>query len=95
MPNPVNAILVVIVTIFIPPVGVFLIAGCGADLLINICLTCLGYFPGHIHAFYLEYVYFNRRDQVRLGNTVLKHAPGVYSENIQNGGHTSYGTVQA
>lgn len=70
MPNPVNAILVVIVTIFskrspfpprlcpqnpeseslsltssspvVPPVGVFLIAGCGADLLINICLTCLG-----------------------------------------------------
>ncbi|MBE7179895.1 MAG: YqaE/Pmp3 family membrane protein [Terriglobus roseus] len=29
-----------------PPVGVFLVAGCGADLLINICLTILGYFPG-------------------------------------------------
>lgn len=26
----------------VPPVGVFLIAGCGADLLINICLTVLG-----------------------------------------------------
>ncbi len=68
----------------VPPVGVFLIAGCGADLLINICLTCLGlnfsppppnpfetvlrliqedhnrFFPGHIHAFYLEYIYFDR-----------------------------------
>lgn len=26
----------------VPPAGVFLIAGCGADLLINICLTVLG-----------------------------------------------------
>lgn len=95
MPNPVSAILVVIITIFLPPLGVFLIAGCGADLLINICLTCLGFFPGHIHAFYLEYVYFDRRDQARIGTTVQKRAPGVYSENIQTGGQTSYGTVQA
>ena len=28
----------------VPPLGVFLIAGCGADLLINIILTILGYF---------------------------------------------------
>lgn len=26
----------------VPPAGVFIIAGCGADLLINICLTILG-----------------------------------------------------
>ena len=26
-----------------PPLGVFLVAGCGADLLINVCLTVLGY----------------------------------------------------
>lgn len=29
-----------------------------------------------------------QRDQLRLGNTVQKRAPGVYSENIQNGGQT-------
>lgn len=40
-----------------------MISGCSADLLINILLTLLGYFPGHIHAFYLEYVYFVRREQ--------------------------------
>ncbi|EMC94152.1 hypothetical protein BAUCODRAFT_36628 [Baudoinia panamericana UAMH 10762] len=34
----------------VPPVGVFLISGCSADLLINILLTCLGYFPGHVSA---------------------------------------------
>lgn len=27
----------------VPPVGVWAVAGCGADLLINICLTILGY----------------------------------------------------
>ena len=27
----------------VPPVGVFMIAGCGADLLINVCLTLLGF----------------------------------------------------
>ena len=26
----------------VPPVGVYMIAGCGADLLVNICLTLLG-----------------------------------------------------
>lgn len=27
----------------VPPVGVLIVAGCGADVLINICLTLLGY----------------------------------------------------
>ncbi|MCJ1473615.1 hypothetical protein MMC13_002266 [Lambiella insularis] len=91
--NPVSAILIIIITIFLPPLGVFMIAGCGADLLVNILLTCLGFFPGHIHAFYLEYVYFDRRDKGRLGQINAKRAPGVYSENVQTGGMTTYGTV--
>ena len=28
-----------------------MISGCGIDLFINICLTLLGYIPGHLHAF--------------------------------------------
>ncbi|KAF8498340.1 cation transport-related protein, partial [Gautieria morchelliformis] len=36
-----------------PPLGVFLERGCGADLLINILLTILGYIPGIIHAVYI------------------------------------------
>ncbi|MCJ1353822.1 MAG: hypothetical protein MMC33_003809 [Icmadophila ericetorum] len=91
--NPISAVLLIIITIFIPPLGVFMIAGCGADLFVNICLTLLGYFPGHIHAFYLEYVYFDRRDKGRLGQVGTKRAPGVYSENVQRGGTTTYGTV--
>jgi uncharacterized membrane protein YqaE (UPF0057 family) len=77
----------------VPPVGVFLVAGCGADLLINILLTCLGYFPGHIHAFYIEYVYVKRRDEVRAGIYNAKPAPGVYSQKVQNGGQRARGVV--
>jgi len=43
----------IIFAIFLPPVGVFLERGCGADLLINILLTMLGYIPGIIHALYI------------------------------------------
>ncbi|KAK3351526.1 hypothetical protein B0H65DRAFT_418514, partial [Neurospora tetraspora] len=77
-----------------PPIAVFAIAGCGADLLINICLTLLGYIPGHVHAFYLEYVYYDRRERLRQGSIVTDRAPGVYSQNVQNGGNPhGYGTI--
>ncbi|EEB05362.1 plasma membrane proteolipid Pmp3 [Schizosaccharomyces japonicus yFS275] len=46
-------IIKIICAIFLPPVGVFLERGCGADLLINILLCCLGYIPGIIHALYI------------------------------------------
>jgi len=89
----VSAVILVCVTILLPPVGVFMVAGCGADLLINICLTLLGYIPGHIHAFYLEYIYYERREQAREGRFTASRAPGVYSERIQGGGGQSYGTI--
>jgi hypothetical protein len=39
-----------------------MVAGCGADLFVNICLTLLGYIPGHIHAFYASLPFlFNLR----------------------------------
>ncbi|GMT32968.1 hypothetical protein PFISCL1PPCAC_24265, partial [Pristionchus fissidentatus] len=37
----------------IPPIGVWMEKGCGADLLINIVLTLLGYIPGLIHACFI------------------------------------------
>jgi hypothetical protein len=57
------------------------------------------YFPGHIHAFYLEYVYYERRNRDPLTRASQRPAPGVYSERIQNGGHhnthadRTYGTM--
>ncbi|KIK08719.1 hypothetical protein K443DRAFT_672246 [Laccaria amethystina LaAM-08-1] len=53
MPFTTSDICKILVAIFIPPLGVFLERGCGADLLINILLTILGYIPGIIHALYI------------------------------------------
>ncbi|KXS99374.1 hypothetical protein AC578_8991 [Pseudocercospora eumusae] len=74
-----------------PPVGVFLVAGCGADLLINICLTILGFFPGHIHAFYVEYVYFHRKELAERGVFEQRDAPGVFSKKANTGGYAGRG----
>lgn len=76
----------------VPPVGVYIVAGCGADLLINICLTLLGYLPGHIHAAYILYVYYNKKEQASEGFYDNRPAPGVYSSNVQTGGQ-GYGTM--
>ncbi|KAK8100040.1 putative RIC1 protein [Apiospora kogelbergensis] len=88
----VSGLLVVLITIFFPPLGVFLVAGCGADVLVNICLTILGVIPGHVHAFYIEYVYYDRREQAREGRFAARRAPAVYSERVQTGGQ-GYGTM--
>ncbi|KAI1214501.1 uncharacterized protein F4807DRAFT_43 [Annulohypoxylon truncatum] len=87
-----SAILIVLITLLFPPIGVWAVAGCGADLCINICLTILGYIPGHIHAFYIEYVYYDRREQAREGRFAARRAPGVYSDRVQTGGR-GYGTI--
>jgi len=48
-------IVLILVAILFPPAAAGFITGCSCDLLINIILTCLGYIPGHIHAFWLIY----------------------------------------
>ncbi|KAK3111877.1 plasma membrane proteolipid Pmp3 [Teratosphaeriaceae sp. CCFEE 6253] len=53
MPFTGSDIIKILLAIFLPPVGVFLERGCGADFLINIVLTVLGYIPGIIHALYI------------------------------------------
>ncbi|KAL3430696.1 hypothetical protein BDV09DRAFT_14920 [Aspergillus tetrazonus] len=88
MAGSASMLCLIILTIFIPPLGVFLISGCSVDFLINIMLTILGYLPGHIHAFYLEYVYYKNREAA-----MADPAPGVYSDRIQRGGRHNYGTI--
>ena len=46
-------ILRIILSIIIPPVGVFLQVGIGLQFWLNILLTLLGYFPGLIHAIWV------------------------------------------
>lgn len=40
----------ILVAIVLPPLGVFLQEGLGAQFWINIALTLLGYIPGIVHA---------------------------------------------
>lgn len=43
----------ILIAIFIPPLGVFLQVGIGAQFWINILLTLFGFIPGVIHALYV------------------------------------------
>ena len=43
-------VLRIIIAILLPPLGVFLQVGIGAQFWINVILTILGYIPGIIHA---------------------------------------------
>ncbi|KAK7188932.1 plasma membrane proteolipid 3 [Paraphaeosphaeria sporulosa] len=82
----IKLVLLILATIFFPPIGVFAVAGCGADFFINICLTILGYIPGHIHAFYLIYVFYERKDEVKNGVYNPRPASGIFSERVLRGG---------
>ena len=44
----------IVFTILIPPLGMLLDKGFGWAFIINILLTLLGYFPGLIHAFWVQ-----------------------------------------
>ncbi|MBC2604769.1 YqaE/Pmp3 family membrane protein [Pelagicoccus albus] len=46
-------ILRILLSILLPPVGVFLQVGIGLHFWLNILLTILGYVPGIIHAIYI------------------------------------------
>ena len=46
-------ILRLLLSIILPPVGVFLQVGLGVHFWLNILLTLLGYFPGLIHALFV------------------------------------------
>ena len=46
-------VLRIILSVIIPPVGVFLQVGLGLQFWLNILLTLLGYIPGIIHAIWI------------------------------------------
>ncbi len=46
-------VLRIILSILLPPLGVFLQVGIGLQFWINIILTLLGYIPGVIHAIWV------------------------------------------
>ncbi len=46
-------VLRILVAILLPPLGVFLQVGLGAQFWVNLILTLLGYVPGIVHAVYI------------------------------------------
>ena len=49
----VNKLVLILLAIFLPPVAVVLKRGFGKDLLINILLCLLVFFPGMVHALWV------------------------------------------
>ncbi|QZD96097.1 YqaE/Pmp3 family membrane protein [Qipengyuania gelatinilytica] len=49
------AILILIATILLPPLGVAAKHGLGGTFLLNVVLTLLGFIPGLIHGLYVNY----------------------------------------
>jgi uncharacterized membrane protein YqaE (UPF0057 family) len=46
-------ILRIILSVLVPPIGVFLQVGFGGQFWLNILLTLLGYVPGLVHAIWI------------------------------------------
>lgn len=55
------SLLMILLTIFLPPVAVAVKQGIGVQFLINLVLTLIGWLPGVIHAFWV-----NTREVERL-----------------------------
>ena len=53
--TPSMAILILIATILLPPLGVAAKHGLGGTTLLNLVLTLLGFIPGLIHGLYVNY----------------------------------------
>lgn len=48
-----NKLVLIILSLLLPPVAVFLKKGVGQDLLINIVLCLIFFFPGVVHALWV------------------------------------------
>jgi uncharacterized membrane protein YqaE (UPF0057 family) len=48
-----NKVILILLAIFLAPIAVLLKSGVGKDLLINIILCLLFYFPGMVHALWV------------------------------------------
>lgn len=48
------SLVMILLTIFLPPVAVAVKEGLGLQLLLNILLTLIGWLPGVIHAFWVN-----------------------------------------
>ncbi|KIM70281.1 hypothetical protein SCLCIDRAFT_102227 [Scleroderma citrinum Foug A] len=89
-------VVLILVAIIFPPAAAAFITGCSCDLLINICLTILGYFPGHLHAFWL--IYKRMQAEERYGHGGFIYVGNGTYEPLYNQPHTApttYGAMNA
>ncbi|KAK3703450.1 plasma membrane proteolipid Pmp3 [Vermiconidia calcicola] len=70
-----GGLLLAILALFLPPLTVVLRRGVGADLLINILLTCLAWLPGVLHAWYIIVKTPNHRERHRVEKRVVETRP--------------------
>lgn len=69
----------VFIGFFLPPVPVIVKRGFfSADLLINVVLCILGYFPGLLHLYYIILCYPHRTMYARLGGDGHNHRVNNY-----------------
>ncbi|CAE7214392.1 unnamed protein product [Rhizoctonia solani] len=89
-------IILILVTILFPPAAVAIMSGCSCDLLINLCLTILGYIPGHIHAFYLIWRRMEAEERYGAGGFQYVgngHYEPLYVATHQQSQQPNYGTT--
>ncbi|PFH50508.1 hypothetical protein AMATHDRAFT_75587 [Amanita thiersii Skay4041] len=85
-------VLLIIIAILFPPAAAAIVTGCSCDLLINICLTILGYLPGHLHAFWLIYKKIQAEERYGSGG-FLYVGNGTYEPLYQAPGAPHYGAT--
>ncbi|KAF8445651.1 hypothetical protein L210DRAFT_3528108 [Boletus edulis BED1] len=71
-------IILIHVAIMFPPAAIGFMSGCSADLLINICLTILGFIPGHIHAFWVIYKKMQAEERRGQGGSISDTGSGQH-----------------
>jgi len=76
-------VILILVAIIFPPAAAAMLTGCSCDLLINICLTMLGYLPGSIHAFWL--IYKKIQAEERYGNGGFQYVGNGQYEPLYQG----------
>lgn len=72
-----------ILSLFLPPVAVWLTEGFGIDFWINLILTLIGIIPGSIHSIYIWVVWVERKWETHHGRDVTTHPFLVFSKEFE------------
>ncbi len=68
------------------PLAVMLLADPQTDILVSCLLSCCAVIPAHMHGFYISWVYFYRKREVRRGLHPGGQKTFIYSNRVLSGG---------